>query len=118
MCGRRLVRIFGGIVISMPGTLAKACLVCKTGTGEQVRAGLCNGHFGYNLFVTLLPFPVFTGIVALIYFGVPFPRRRRIGQPSCPPSVGWAVERAAAGAEVSSGSRTPDPWKDNPCKME
>ena len=50
---------------------ARACPLCKSGTGQQVRAGLFNGHFGANLVLTLLPIPIFLGIVALIYFGPP-----------------------------------------------
>jgi hypothetical protein len=36
-----------------------------------VRAGIFNAEFGYNLLLTLLPFPILLGLVALIYFGLP-----------------------------------------------
>jgi hypothetical protein len=52
-----------------------ACPLCKTGTGVQVRAGLFDGRFGYNLAAVLLPFPIFLGIVGLLYFGPP--KRKR-----------------------------------------
>ncbi|GAC1447436.1 MAG: hypothetical protein NVSMB9_29580 [Isosphaeraceae bacterium] len=50
----------------------RACPLCDSETGERVRAGLFNAEFGYNLFVTLLPFPVFLAIVAVIHFGLPW----------------------------------------------
>ena len=49
------------------GTLA--CPVCDTATGEQVRAGIMDDQFAFNLFATLLPFPFLVGIVAFIHFG-------------------------------------------------
>jgi hypothetical protein len=49
-----------------------ACPFCDSETGRQVRAGIFNDHFGYNLFLTVLPFPIFLGIVAAIHFGLPF----------------------------------------------
>jgi len=51
----------------------RACPFCESETGERVRAGLFSAEFGYNLFVTLLPFSVFLTIVALIHFGLPWP---------------------------------------------
>ena len=50
-----------------------ACPVCQSATGQEVRAGIFDRSFGYNLLVTLLPFPIFLGIALLIYFGVPRP---------------------------------------------
>ncbi|GAB4452538.1 MAG: hypothetical protein OHK0029_03650 [Armatimonadaceae bacterium] len=50
---------------------ASACPVCDTGTGDAVRAGVFNEDFGQNLWQTLLPFPIFAGVVALVYFGPP-----------------------------------------------
>jgi hypothetical protein len=53
---------------------AYSCPVCHTQTGEQVRAGIFNPSFGWNLLATALPFPVFAGVVAWLYFGVPTQR--------------------------------------------
>ena len=49
-----------------------ACPLCKSETGERVRAGIFGADFGSNLAVTLLPFPIFLGIIALIYLGPPW----------------------------------------------
>ncbi len=53
---------------------AWACPLCESETGERVRAGIFDADFGTNLAVTLLPFPLFLGIVALIHFGPPWAR--------------------------------------------
>lgn len=53
---------------------ASACPLCHTETGVKVRAGIFGDEFGRNVFVTLLPFPVLAGIVALIHFGFPNPK--------------------------------------------
>jgi hypothetical protein len=78
----RYLAAFAGLVASLPGAVAHACLVCETGTGEQVRAGVWDHDFGFNLLATLLPFPVLGAIVAMIYFGVPFRRRTAVLRPS------------------------------------
>ncbi len=57
-------------------TPAWACPLCRSEAGERVRAGLFGSEFGYNLFVTLLPFPIFLGIIAWIHFGIPKAGRR------------------------------------------
>jgi hypothetical protein len=63
----------------LPASPVWACPLCESETGERVRAGIFAADFGYHLAVTLLPFPVFLGITALIHFGVPWgkvgPRR-------------------------------------------
>jgi len=51
---------------------AAACPLCESETGERVRAGIFDGDFGYHVAVTLLPFPVFLGIVYLIHAGPPW----------------------------------------------
>jgi uncharacterized membrane protein len=63
----RLVR---GVLI-LVADVACSCPLCHTQTGEQLRAGIFNGSFGWNLLATLLPFPVFAGVVAFLYFGKP-----------------------------------------------
>lgn len=55
---------------------ALACPICDTGTGQQVRAGILDDQFAFNLVATLLPFPILIGIVAVIHFGGRIGRRR------------------------------------------
>lgn len=50
---------------------ASACPVCDRETGRQVRAGLFDEDFGFNLLATSLPFVVFLGIAAAIHFELP-----------------------------------------------
>jgi len=50
---------------------AVACPLCHTETGKQVRSGIFDADFGFNLLITVIPFAIFLGIVALIYFGPP-----------------------------------------------
>lgn len=50
---------------------AVACPFCHTETGQQVRAGIIGADFGFYLLVTLGPFAILLGIVALVYFGLP-----------------------------------------------
>ena len=46
-----------------------ACPVCDTATGEQVRAGILDEDFAFNVLAMLLPFPILIGIAAAIHFG-------------------------------------------------
>jgi hypothetical protein len=55
-------------------TSARACPLCVSDTGQRVRAGIFNADFGYNLAMTLLPFPLFLGIIYLIHSGPPWPK--------------------------------------------
>jgi len=48
-----------------------ACPLCHTQTGRQVRAGIFDAHFSGNLLCTLIPFPLFLCIVAVIYYRFP-----------------------------------------------
>jgi hypothetical protein len=48
---------------------ATACPLCHTQTGNNVRAALFGPDFWFNVGVTVLPFPIFLAITALIYFG-------------------------------------------------
>ena len=50
---------------------AGACPFCHTQTGEQIHASVFGPDFWFNVGVTLLPFAIFLGLTALIYFGVP-----------------------------------------------
>ena len=50
---------------------ASACPLCHTATGDKVRAAVLGPDFWFNVGVTVLPFAVFLGITALIYYGIP-----------------------------------------------
>lgn len=63
------------VLLSLTAAPTQACPVCDSETGQDVRRGLFNEDFGKNLLITVLPFPIFCGIVALIYYGPP--RRER-----------------------------------------
>jgi hypothetical protein len=52
-------------------TGAFACPFCHTETGKQIRSGVFGSDFRFNLIVTIIPFVIFLGITALIYFGFP-----------------------------------------------
>lgn len=73
---RQLAWISACATILLEGSPASACPLCVSETGRRVRAGIFNSDFGANLVMTLLPFPVFVAVVALIYFGPPWPRAR------------------------------------------
>jgi hypothetical protein len=57
------------LIAALLASPARACPLCDSGTGERVRAGIFGADFGYHLLATLLPFPIFLGIVALIHHG-------------------------------------------------
>jgi hypothetical protein len=63
-------------------TPALACPLCHTKTGRQVRAGIFGPDFGFNLLVTIIPFVIFLGITAFIYFGPPIRRSPANGSES------------------------------------
>jgi hypothetical protein len=68
----RLLRILPALFTSA----AYSCPVCHTQTGEQVRAGIFNPSFGWDLLAMALPFPVFAGVVAWLQFGSPARRSK------------------------------------------
>jgi hypothetical protein len=69
---RRTIRTASAFIAALAGSSAAwACPLCESETGRRVRAGLLGADFGYNLVATLLPFPVFLGIIAWIHFGFP-----------------------------------------------
>lgn len=79
---RSIGRNWMALTFALLALPADACPVCGTDTGQQVRQGIFDGSFGWNLLVTLLPFPILLGIVLAIYFGIPRPAkllRRRPG---------------------------------------
>ena len=55
---------------------ARGCPLCHTRIGEDVRASVFGPDFSFNLIATVLPFAIFLGVTALIYFGAPFGKRR------------------------------------------
>jgi hypothetical protein len=74
---------------------ALACPFCESETGQQVRAGILNADFCGNLLLTLLPFPVFLAIIALIHFGLPWPRTvSRQGTRTAPETIRPAMTTA------------------------
>lgn len=64
------------IALVLPASAIMGCPICDSETGQEVRAGIFDEDFAANLVMVLLPFPVLLGIVAMIYFGVPLPRRK------------------------------------------
>lgn len=60
--------LFVALAFSAPA--AHACPVCHSETGKEVRAGLFNEDFAFNVLASVLPFPIFLGIVAAIH-GLP-----------------------------------------------
>jgi hypothetical protein len=72
---RWLVRFSAAAVaVLVWGASALACPVCESETGQKVRAGIFSEDFESNVVLTLLPFPVLAGLVALIYYGFPNPK--------------------------------------------
>lgn len=70
--------VLGGALLFLGNSsTAWGCPVCNSGTGKAVRAGLFGQEFGFNLFVTVIPFVVCALIVAGIYYGPPGQRRAR-----------------------------------------
>src|SRR5688572_10594699 len=59
------------ILLNVLPSAVLACPLCHSDTGKQVRAGIFGPDFGFNLLVTTIPFVIFLGITALIYFGLP-----------------------------------------------
>ena len=63
-----------GLILWLGAAPVRACPLCESETGQRVRAGIFNADFGRNLVVTLLPFPLFLGIIYLIHSGPPWPK--------------------------------------------
>jgi hypothetical protein len=69
---RKTVRvILPALALLMTAASAPACPQCQAGIARQVRAGIYDDQFAFNLFATLLPFGVLLGIAAAIHCGVP-----------------------------------------------
>jgi hypothetical protein len=63
-------------LLLLSARVAPACPICSTGTGDQVRAGIFDGHFLANTIALLLPFPLLLSIVVAVHFGWPRSRQR------------------------------------------
>jgi hypothetical protein len=59
---------FLSVFIAAP---ARACPVCNTDAGAQVRAGLTDANLATGALAVLLPFLILSGIAAAIHFGLP-----------------------------------------------
>ena len=57
------------LAVALFAAPALGCPVCDTGTGQQVRDGILDDQFGFNLFATLVPFPILIAVAAFIHFG-------------------------------------------------
>ena len=63
--------ILPALTLLVPAPPASACPQCRAGIARQVRAGIYDDQFAFNVFATLMPFGIFLGIAAAIHFGVP-----------------------------------------------
>jgi hypothetical protein len=69
------MRGLAAVIVALLGAApALACPLCESETGQQVRANIFDEDFGRHLLLTLLPFSVLLGTVALIHFGFPWDR--------------------------------------------
>jgi hypothetical protein len=75
------IRLALQTVLPFFASLAYSCPICHTRIGQQIHAGIFNDSFGWNLLTIILPFPVFAGVVAAIYFTKPS-RQNRISSDS------------------------------------
>ncbi|MDO8528068.1 MAG: hypothetical protein Q7T03_10340 [Deltaproteobacteria bacterium] len=64
----KLIILWGCGIVVLPGSSVWACPLCYSDTGKQVRAGIFNGDFLFNLAMTLFPFIVFTFIGLVLYY--------------------------------------------------
>lgn len=67
------------VLVPVFATKAMACPFCDGGPSgvNDVREGIFDSNFWPKVAATLAPFPIFAGIVALIYFGPASFKRRR-----------------------------------------
>ena len=74
MTGKRTILLTVCIVVLFGTTsIAEACPWCNGGPSgiNEVKAGIFNDTFWMRAAAVLAPFPLFAGIIALIYFGPP-----------------------------------------------
>jgi hypothetical protein len=79
---RRITRI-APLAVLLPAVCA-ACPVCHSINGEQLRAALFGPEFWPNLLRCVLPFPLWIGIVALVYRRFPIPGAAVRPEETCP----------------------------------
>ncbi len=53
----RLPRFFAALCLGLPGWMAHACTVCDSRNGQQLRAGLFDGHFVHTALLVGAPAP-------------------------------------------------------------
>jgi hypothetical protein len=62
--------IFGPVGVSLLcASIAAACPLCHTETGQRVRDGILGADFWSNLSVVILPFPIFLLLVVALHYG-------------------------------------------------
>ena len=68
---RLLPLFFAALVVALfTSTAAWACPFCNPSSGiNEVKAGIFNDLFWMRAAAVVAPFPVFAGIIALIYYG-------------------------------------------------
>ena len=75
---RNQVRMTATAILPILGASpARACPLCNSETGRRVLEGIFDAQFGPNLLATLLPFPVFLAVIALVYYWSPTPSHGR-----------------------------------------
>ena len=72
------VKSLGCIMLAMMHRTALACVTCDSQTACQVRHGIFGDQFVHTLLLTVAPFPIFVGAVAVVYFGFPIPRGEQV----------------------------------------
>lgn len=82
MQARVTLGIYGAVAVTLWPARTVACPYCDSEIGQQVSAGIFNEEFWSNAILTLLPLLVMLLLVALIHFGVPWPKRSAVRGPS------------------------------------
>lgn len=79
MGGSKVLRCVAAMVVAACAVPALGCPVCDSDNGRQVRAGVFDEQFGWNLLKVTSPFPVLLGAVGLAYCLMPGRRGREAG---------------------------------------
>jgi hypothetical protein len=64
--------IYASISYLIAASVAAACPLCQSETGQQVRDGIFDSQFTANLFAMVLPFVIIAGAVIVIHRGAWF----------------------------------------------
>jgi hypothetical protein len=67
----RPTRFFFTIAAALCSWTAHACTVCDSRNGQQLRAGLFDGHFMHTLLLIAAPAPVLVATVLLLHLAMP-----------------------------------------------